>query len=333
MNFFNWIKKIHKQYHTEVYDILIQENSIENFIKEYGIYHNHKNANSALNFVNRVLLVLKGCALGDYAGQPYEGAFISDCQISEDDLYKKSLGCTDDTILTCATADVIRQYMYDHNTGNTTVKDYADAYRTYAKEYPTALGGYGGRFLDWVYGGQESNSCGNGSAMRVSPCGCCVEQETVITQAYLSAVCTHSHPEGIKGAIVTAMCVWMAFQGCSKEKIGEYASKYYKDSPYSPEILFQRMENYNIFQGNPAVCQSTVPLAVSCFVNSESFEDCITKAIRFGLDTDTQAAIAGSIAAAYYQAFDKKSEDAWRKITKESPYIKKEIKGCEMLKL
>ena len=68
---------------------------------------------------------------------------------------------------------------------------------------------------------------------------------------------------------------------------------------------------------------------MSKFTNSESFEDCITKAIQFGFDTDTQAAIAGSIAAAYYKKFDEKSEVAWKTIMEESPYVKKEINNYE----
>ena len=124
-----------------------------------------------LSFEEKLPMVIKGCALGDYAGQPYEFSPLSDCRdMSRSIIYKKSLDCTDDTILTCATAKVLLYGKYD----------YEEAYRKYAKKYNHPLGGYGARFLAWVYSGIDPNSCGNGSAMRVSPCGCLSNIEDVI---------------------------------------------------------------------------------------------------------------------------------------------------------
>lgn len=87
------------------------------------------------------------------------------------------------------------------------------------------------------------------------------------------------------------------------------------------------MTSYEKIKGNPAVCQTTVPMAVSCFVNSNTFEDCIWKAVQFGWDTDTQAAIAGSIAGTYYMMhclFSDDSNNAWKTL-KENKYIKEII--------
>ena len=47
-------------------------------------------------------------------------------------------------------------------------------------------------------------------------------------------------------------------------------------------------------------CQGTVPQAIQAFLESNSFEDAIRNAISVGGDSDTLAAITGSIAAAYY---------------------------------
>ena len=265
----------------------------------------------------RCEFVLKGCCLGDYAGQPYEANSLVECKDLEmEDLYKKSRDCTDDTILTCATAKVLWDSL---NFG--TERHFDKAYREYAKEYACPLGGYGARFLAWIYTDVNPNSCGNGSAMRVGPCGCLDKIEDVVKMAHESAICTHSHPEGIKGAVVTATCIWMAFHGYDKKDIGKYVGEIYSDSPYSPNVKWDIMKHYATVQGNPAVCQTTVPMAVSCFVNSESYEDCILKAIQFGWDTDTQAAIAGSIAGAYYQNFSDKSSEKWERL-KKNKYIK-----------
>lgn len=259
----------------------------------------------------RMNLILKGVALGDYAGQPYEASSLLNCKdMPIKDIYKTSLGCTDDTILTCATIDAI------HN-----IENYAPLYRSYARKYNKPLGGYGQNFALWAFADTPSHSCGNGSAMRVGPIGAYSCAIQVIGEAYNSATCTHDHPEGVKGAIVTTVCIWMAFHGYTKKEIAEYANRYYDRSPYSPVKSWEQMKSYEKVQGNPAVCQTTVPMAISCFVNSDSYEDCIWKAVQFGWDTDTQAAIAGSIAAAYYKKFSKESEEAWKTI-KTFEYVK-----------
>lgn len=87
--------------------------------------------------------------------------------------------------------------------------------------------------------------------------------------------------------IVIAVCIWMAFHDYTKKEIGEYVDKFYPNSPYAPKVSWKKMTSYEKIKGNPAVCQTTVPMAVSCFVNSNTFEDCIWKAVQFGWDTDT----------------------------------------------
>lgn len=324
---FQKLKNRIEKFKKESDSVVILESSSE--MKEYvnkfinfpGL---QKEASCGLSFAERCRFVLKGCAIGDYAGQPYEGVSLNECKyISMDKLYRKSRDCTDDTILTCATIEALK-------TQNTSVKEnpYELAYRDYTKEYSNPLGGYGARFLAWVYTGVNPNSCGNGSAMRVGPCGCLDKVEDVINEAYKSAVCTHSHQEGIKGAVVTAVCIWMAFHGYNKKDIGKYVGAVYSDSPYSPNVKWDIMKHYANVQGNPAICQTTVPMAVSCFVNSDSYEDCILKAIQFGWDTDTQASVAGSIAAAYYQDFSEESDKVYDKL-KQNPYINNILKLTE----
>ena len=47
-------------------------------------------------------------------------------------------------------------------------------------------------------------------------------------------------------------------------------------------------------------CQGSVPQAIRCFLEAESFEDAVRNAVSLGGDSDTQAAIAGSIAEVYF---------------------------------
>ena len=47
-------------------------------------------------------------------------------------------------------------------------------------------------------------------------------------------------------------------------------------------------------------CQGSVPQAIEAFLESCSFEDAVRSAISLGGDSDTIAAIAGSVAEAFY---------------------------------
>ena len=47
-------------------------------------------------------------------------------------------------------------------------------------------------------------------------------------------------------------------------------------------------------------CQNSVPQAITAFLESKDFEDAIRSAISIGGDSDTLAAIAGSIAEAHH---------------------------------
>ena len=49
-----------------------------------------------------------------------------------------------------------------------------------------------------------------------------------------------------------------------------------------------------------ATCQRSVPEALECFFESTDFEDTVRNAISLGGDADTLAAIAGSVAEAFY---------------------------------
>ena len=48
-------------------------------------------------------------------------------------------------------------------------------------------------------------------------------------------------------------------------------------------------------------CEGSVPQALICFLASSSTEDAVRKAVLLNGDTDTQAAIAGGIAEAFFR--------------------------------
>lgn len=131
--------------------------------------------------------------------------------------------------------------------------------------------------------------------MRVSSVAWAYETlEYVENYAQISARVTHNHPEGIKGAKATAAAIFLARTGSSKQAIKKYISDVYN---YNFERTLDEIRpSYRHVES----CQATVPEAMTAFFESESFEDAIRKAVSLGGDSDTLAAITGSIAEGFY---------------------------------
>lgn len=222
-----------------------------------------------------------GAMIGDIVGSVYEWNNIK----TEDfEFFKDTCFFTDDTVLTAATAKVLM-----------TGISYVEAYQDFSRRYPRR--GYGGNFSHWIHAENPSpyNSWGNGSAMRVSPVGFTFDTvEEVLAEAERSAVVTHDHPEGIKGAQATALAVLLSRQGASREDIRREISLRFG---YDLERTLDEIRPGYRFDVS---CQGSVPEAIIAFLESEDYEDAIRKAISIGGDSDTIACITGGIAEAFY---------------------------------
>ena len=235
-----------------------------------------------------------GAIVGDIVGSVYEWD-----NIKTKDFPFFSPGCffTDDTVMTVAIGEGLL------NGGK--AEDFIIALRKYGRLYPGA--GYGARFADWLRsaGKEPYNSWGNGSAMRVSPVAWAgktlLEVEGLAT---VSAAVTHNHPEGIKGAQATAAAIFLAREGKSKGDI-----KAYLESKYGYNLGRTLAEIRPLYRFNES-CQETVPEAICAFLESLDFEDAIRNAISLGGDSDTLAAITGSIAEGAYGVPGKIAERA-----------------------
>ena len=110
---------------------------------------------------------------------------------------------------------------------------------------------------------------------------------------------THNHPEGIKGAVVTAVCIWMARHGKTKEDIFQYVLEQYPAEKYEYSIAVPLDELEKIYQWNET-CMGSVPAAMRCFYESDSYESFLRNVFRLKCDSDTLAAIGGAVAEEYY---------------------------------
>ena len=228
-----------------------------------------------------------GAIIGDISGSRFEWENLKS---KEFELLTYRCHPTDDSNMTLAVAQAILQSRGDWSQ----LSERAIAsMRELGRKYPR---GYGGRFKQWLLSGdpQPYGSWGNGSAMRVSPCAwaaASMEEALRLSDAVTNV--THNHPEGIKGARAITAAIFMARQGASMLEIRDYIHKEYYPLDFT---LDQVRPTYEF----DVSCQGSVPQAIEAFLESTSFEDAIRNAISIGGDSDTIAAMAGSIAEAYY---------------------------------
>jgi ADP-ribosylglycohydrolase len=226
--------------------------------------------------------------IGDIAGSRFE---FNNHLSKEFEFFTEGCFVTDDSIMTLAIAKAILTCKGDWNLlGKNTITNM----QKIGRKYPDC--GYGNMFSKWIFDDNPKpyNSFGNGAAMRVSPCGffAYTEDEAKMLSQKVTEV-SHNHPEGIKGAEAVSIAIFLARNGATKDEITERMVKDY----YA--LGFNLDDIRGTYQFDET-CQGTVPQAIKAFLESVSFEDAIRNAISIGGDSDTLAAITGSIAEAYY---------------------------------
>jgi ADP-ribosylglycohydrolase len=223
-----------------------------------------------------------GAIAGDIIGSTYE---FDNIKTKDFELFGTDCRFTDDTVLTIAVADWLL-----HNDA-----DLVERLAHYTYKYPNRS--YGGMYREWVdkWDRQPYSSYGNGSAMRVSATAWLAEDEgEVLNLSKASAEVTHNHPEGIRGAQATALAIWLGRQGADSEYIRQ------KITSFTDYDLAETVDEIREWYYFNETCQKTVPQAITCALEATDFEDAIRNAVSIGGDSDTVAAITGSIAQAMF---------------------------------
>ena len=222
-----------------------------------------------------------GAIIGDIVGSIHEWQPIKTKNFN---LFHPRRYFTDDSVCTAAVADILL-----HNLPP------AETMQEWCRRHPGR--GYGGFFGQWIFSDPEPyGSYGNGAAMRVSPAAFLNRDNlnAALNAADKVTAITHNHPEGIKGARATTHAIWLAYQGENAAVIRQtIAAEYGYD-------LSRTVDDIRPGYTFDETCQGTVPQAITCALESESFEDAVRNAVSLGGDSDTLPAIAGPIAEALH---------------------------------
>lgn len=270
-----------------------------------------------------------GAIMGDTVGSHYEFNNTKDYNF---ELFPQDSCYTDDSIMTVAVAYWLL------NDKEHSYQGLEDAMVMFGKMFPHPMGGYGGGFARWLFhpealhdydkayskgdyksktGRHPYGSWGNGSAMRAAAIGWFFDTlEETENVASISAKITHNHFAGIKGAKATAVAVWLARNGKSKEEIRDFI-----ESRYGYD-LHNTWEYWHPIYDWDSGCKGTVPQAIIAFLDSTDFEDAIRKAVSLGGDSDTLACITGGIAEAFYKEIPRFMAE---RVTRDFPEIFNEV--------
>ena len=280
-----------------------------------------------------------GAMIGDIAGSKYEFNNTFDYDF---EMFGEGCDFTDDTICTVAVADAILNG-----------RSYQESLLDWCRRYPSPKGAYGGRFAQWIRSldPEPYNSFGNGSAMRVSPVAWLFDDlSQILEEAEKTALPTHNHPEGIKGAKAVAHAIWhfrkSRFSEESKDSENEETkglknenAKASKDENETIQGFMSIARSYyedfdtRVYPKGKfdETCMDAVPLSFYLLSQASSFEDAIRLAISHGGDSDTIGAIVGSTAEARFGIPQEMKEKAISYLPDDMKEVLKQFAGkCEI---
>lgn len=230
-----------------------------------------------------------GAIIGDIVGSVFK---FDEKRTKDFELFDVRGHFSDETIMTIAVRNIMKSYIESGKTIDFEEELKEELLRL-SWLYPNLS--YSRSFSAWMFDEDPKPvpSAGLGCAVRVSGCA---EFATSLAEAEeyaeMQAKVTHTHVEGIKGAKCVAAVIYLAKQKKSKAEIKEYVEANYYPLEFTYIDARRRYKRSGL-------CPQTIPVSLMTFFEGESFEECIRSAIGMG-GSEPMAAIAGSIAEAYY---------------------------------
>ncbi len=225
-----------------------------------------------------------GAVIGDIVGSRFEW---NNRKSKDFTLLTPECHITDDSVMTLAIAQAVLE---SHGRREELAQRAVSSMQAFGRRW--ARGCYGGRFSRWLVSDnpQPYGSFGNGSAMRVSACAWAASSlEEALDMARRVTMVTHDHPEGVRGAEAVTAVIWSARQGLSTDALRRLVEERWYRLDFSLDDI---RESY----GFDVSCQGSVPQAIEAFLEADSVEDAVRNAVSIGGDSDTIAAMAGSMA-------------------------------------
>ena len=225
-----------------------------------------------------------GSIIGDIIGSPYE---FHNIKSKDFKLFCNNSCFTDDTILTCATAE----WLLFGKDPKEVLKKWGNLYKNRTYE-GGKVGAFGKGFTNWLKTGKPYSAKTNGCVMRLSPIPLMIDDlKMALNKAVELTSLTHNHDESILATRVYIETMYMVKKGMNANIIKNYIMhKYGYDLSKSVDEI---RSNYNKFYTS---CKNSVPQAIVCALDANSYEDAVRNAVSLGGDSDTLACMAGGIA-------------------------------------
>lgn len=241
-----------------------------------------------------------GAIIGDIIGSRFE---FNPIKTTEFELFGEGTKITDDTAMTVAVMEVLLQWQ---DMGRSFVPQNEDefhalviaTFKKYYQKYPD--GDYGLGFIKWLESDnpQPYFSYGNGACMRISPCAYLNNLGDAGTASVWVTEVSHNHPISHAWVDRLVRILFKLRQPSSWEK--EDVRYYFNTICEVEGIVPLTLEELRPVYEFDETCQGTVPAAIQCVLEADSFEDAMRNAVSLGGDADTLCAIAGPIAELLY---------------------------------
>ena len=242
-----------------------------------------------------------GAIIGDFVGSTYEYEQTKAIKaIKPERLILDNSFFSDDTILTVAIIDAI----LSGESYEVKLKEYGLKYLDYRPDFkPYFRNAFSPGFVKWLKGDYQGKSIGNGAMMRIGPIGYLFDNYSdVKREAKLATIPSHNSKEAIDSSTIIALIIFYKRLGLTKEQIIDELS------------LKLSREDFIKFN---TTCRETLGNCLYVLFSSNSFEESMTNMLSFGGDTDTNCAIVGSMAEAFYGIDQKVVEQVNEKLPDE----------------
>ena len=225
-----------------------------------------------------------GAVIGDLAGSIYEyDQYNNTHKLNINKLINKDSFYSDDTILTMS----ILYAMLNDKDFERSLKEFTHHYMNYKPNYnPYFNYAFSPNFIKWSKGNYVSNSQGNGALMRISPVGYLSNSmEEVLIYSYYATYPSHNNPISIYYATLISQIIYLSRHNYTKEQI---------INKYNINYKYKEFTKFN------TTVDETINNCLYAAFKSNTFEEALTNIISYGGDTDTNAAIVGSMAESIY---------------------------------